>query len=115
MKPMPIQTGILPTAALPALSGCSILDCENYRTYSDTLDTWMGADIDRYESQLHQRPIDVMERPRNRLEYEYDTDYVQYDGSELYCRTYFEVDRDSGRIVTWRYEGDCYLYGYCRG
>ena len=106
--------GVLLIPALLSLSGCAILDCEDYRTYSNTLDTWVGSDIERYERQLNRRPVDVMERPRNRLEYEYDTDYTQYDGSRLYCRTYFEVDRDTGQIVTWRYEGDCYMYGYCR-
>ena len=107
--------GILMIPALLSLSGCSILSCEDYQSYSDTLDTWVGTDIQRYESQLSKRPIDFMDRPRNRIEYEYDTDYSQYDGTELYCRTYFEVDRGTGEIVNWRYEGDCYMYGYCRG
>ena len=56
-----------------------------------------------------------MDRPRNTIQYEYNTPYVNYDGSRMYCKTWMEVDRDSGKILAWHYEGDCHMHGRCSG
>lgn len=110
------RCGILVIAmpAFLAMSGCAAFSCDDYMTYNDVLDTWVGADLSNYESRTNRRPLNVMERPQNRLEYAFDTPYRNFDGSEMYCRTWLEVDRGSGEIVNWRYEGDCYMHGFCR-
>ena len=95
------------------LQGCAILDCDDYRRYDDILDSWVGNDLEDYERRNNGKARAVMERPRNRLEYEYNTPYTAYDGTQSYCKTWLDVDRDSGKIVNWRYEGDCYMHGYC--
>jgi len=111
------RIGILASAValLVGMSGCAALSCDDYMTYSDVLDTWVGADLSQYEYRTDLRAYDVMERPRNRLEYAFNTPYRNYDGTEMYCRTWLEVDRHTGEIVSWRYEGDCYMHGRCVG
>jgi hypothetical protein len=101
-------------AALALLQGCA-MSCDNYRTYDDTLDSWIGYNLEDYERRSGNRASNVMERPQGRLEYTYSTPYVSYDGSQTYCRTYLEADRETGKIIAWRYDGDCYMHGYCAG
>jgi hypothetical protein len=107
-----IRNVVVAAAAVLLLQACAT-SCDNYMTYDDILNTWVGHDLDAYERQLDVRASNVMERPLRRLEYTYSTPVHRYDGSEAYCRTWLEADRDTGKIVTWRYEGDCYLHGYC--
>ena len=95
------------------LQGCAAFYCDNYRTYDDTLDTWMGADLSDYERRTDNRAYSTMDRPRNRIEYAFNTPYYNYDGTQEACRTWLEVDRGSGEIVGWRYEGACYMHGRC--
>jgi len=98
---------------LPLFQGCASLGCEEYMTYDDLLDSWVGSPLTQYEQRNDKGPLSVMERPMNRLEYAYDTPYYQYDGSTLYCRTWLEADRDTGEITGWRHDGDCYMHGRC--
>ena len=96
------------------LSGCALFkDCLDYMSYDDILDSWVGSNVSEYESRNDKSPLRYIDRPQNRIEYEYDTAYVQYDGTRLPCKTWLTVDRDTGKIVTWRYEGECYMYGRC--
>lgn len=110
-------TAVVVLAALISLTtpGCSMFSCDNYMSYDDLLDSWMGANLSEYERKNDRRPVSTMERPRNVMEYAFDTPYVNYDGSRQSCRTWFDVDRASGEIIGWRYEGDCYLHGRCAG
>jgi hypothetical protein len=110
-----IASAALAAAFLMTAQGCSMMSCDRYLTYDDQLDSWVGASLDDYERRFERRPSNVMERPQNRLEYTFETPYRQYDGSQLYCRTWLDVDRSSGEIVSWRYEGDCYMHGFCAG
>lgn len=96
------------------LQGCAAFSCDNYQTYDDTLDSWVGADLSAYERRTENRAYSTMERPRNQIEYAFNTPYYNYDGTQMACRTWLDVDRSSGKITSWRYEGDCYMHGYCR-
>lgn len=107
-----LHRSLLAGAALALLQSCA-MNCDDYRTYDDTLDSWVGHNLEDYERRTGNRASNVMERPRNRLEYSYSTPYTGYDGSQSYCRTWLEADKNTGKIITWRYEGDCYLHGYC--
>lgn len=95
------------------MQGCASGQCDDYMTYDDILNTWVGVDLDRFERITDRRPLDSMERPGNKLQYTYNTPYYNYDGSQMYCRTWLDVDRNSGEIVSWRHEGDCYMHGRC--
>ena len=114
-----ILQAIRPTVALAimtfGLQGCSVLSCDNYMTYDDILDTWVGSDLSAYEQRTDNHPYSTMERPRNMMEYAFNTPYVNYDGSQQACRTWLEVDSQTGEIVGWRHEGECYMHGYCAG
>ena len=100
--------------AATVTTGCAAFQCENYMTYDETLDSWVGAELSAYEDRNELRALTAMERPRNRMEYEYDTPYYNYDGSVSYCRTYIEADKTTGEILRWRTEGDCFLHGRCQ-
>lgn len=95
-------------------SGCAAFKCDNYMTYDQTLDSWLGSELSAYESRNDIRALNVMERPRDQLEYEYDTPYYNLDGSTTYCRTFLEVDKSSGDIRNWRTAGNCYMHGRCQ-
>lgn len=103
---------LLVVPAMSLLQGCA-MNCKNYRTYDDQLNRWVGASLQDYERTMSVRPTSHMERPQGRLEYSYSTPARRYDGTQANCRTWLEADRDTGKIVSWRYEGDCYLHGYC--
>lgn len=102
------------STALALLQGCA-MSCDDYRTYDDTLNSWVGHNLKDYERQTGHQASSVMERPQGRLEYSYSTPYTGYDGSQMQCRTWLEADRETGKIITWRYDGSCYMHGYCAG
>lgn len=108
-----IVAGFGLTAVLVAGQGCSLLECDNYTSYGDILDTWVGSELSEYESRQDSRPDSVMERPGNRLEYSFDTPYYDYSGNYYRCKTHMEVDRNSGLIKSYSYDGDCYMHGRC--
>ena len=96
-----------------SIQGCALTNCDNYATYDDILDSWVGAELNEYERRHRGRPLQVMERPQNQLQYEFNTPYYNYDGSQYYCKTWLDVDRATGEIIGWRYKGDCYMHGRC--
>ena len=103
---------VLAIAVCSLLQACA-LNCKNYVTYDAMLDRWVGAELEDYERTTDVKALNVMERPRGRLEYAYSTPAVRYDGSKAQCRTWLEADRKTGKIVQWRYDGECYLHGHC--
>jgi hypothetical protein len=110
------QTGrnIAVAAALCVLlQGCAAFSCDNYQTYDDVLDSWVGADLSSYERRQDLKPLQVMDRPGGKFEYTFDTPYYDYAGNYNACRTLLEVDGDSAEIVSWSYTGNCYLHGRC--
>ena len=95
------------------LQGCASFSCDNYMTYDDILNSWVGDDLSDFERRTNSRAYSTMDRPRNRIEYTFNTPYYNYDGTTMPCTTWLEVDRASGEIVSWSYEGDCYMHDYC--
>ena len=95
------------------LQGCASFSCDNYMTYDKILDSWVGDELSSYERRNDVRAYSSMDRPQNRIEYAFNTPYYNYDGTQEACRTFMEVDRGSGEIVNWRYEGACYMHGRC--
>jgi hypothetical protein len=120
MKPQQKESGKLVAASAVvlftlAMQGCSALSCDAYQSYDDVLDSWLGAQLNDYESRNDNQPYNSMDRPQNVIQYAYNTPYYNYDGSQVACRTFLDVDRSTGEIVGWRYEGDCYMHGRCVG
>jgi len=93
--------------------GCASLSCDDYTSYDDILESWIGADLDSYERQNNDLALSVALHHFTQLEYEYDTPYTSYDGSQIFCKTWLLVDKSSGKIVSWYYEGECDVHGYC--
>jgi len=93
--------------------GCASLSCDDYTSYEDMLESWIGADLDSYERQNNDVALSVALHHVTHLEYEYDTPYTNYDGSLIFCKTWLLVDKSSSKIVSWYYEGDCDAHGYC--
>lgn len=116
MKRKILSIAFLLAVALPltsGLTGCAVLSCDNYMTYDDVLDSWVGGELSAYEQRTDNRAYKTMERPQNRIEYAFNTPYQNYDGTIEACRTFLEVDRSSGKIESWSHEGSCYMHGYC--
>ena len=45
------------------LSGCAAFSCDNYMTYDDTLNSWIGAELSDYERRTDNRAYSTMDRP----------------------------------------------------
>lgn len=92
--------------------GCG-LTCKNFVEYDQILESWVGANLTDYERRYNASPISATVRPRHRHEYKYLAKDVRLlDGSRYYCYDYLEVDDDTGKIVSWRYEGNS-CTGHC--
>lgn len=81
-------------------------------TYEDILDSWVGEKLSRYERVNNHRPLSAIDRPQNQIEYKFNTNVDSFD-KRYYCNTWLTVNRSTGRIVNWSYNGDCYMHGYC--
>ena len=94
-------------------AGCSTFGCDDYFSYDEILDTWVGGSLMEYERSNNVRPISTLKRPQNRTEYSYRTHDEWVDGQRYDCVTRMTADDSTGEIVNWAYEGN-YCLGYCR-
>lgn len=96
-----------------AFTGCSTFGCDNYFSYNDILDTWMGSNLIDYERSNGVRPISTLKRPEHRTEYTYQTHSEWIESTHYECITRMVADDNTGEIVSWSYDGN-YCIGYCR-
>lgn len=91
--------------------GCA-MTCKKWVSHDDVLNTWIGAKLTDYEQQNGFSPISAMVRPQHQHEYKYLSHEEYISGQRYYCYDYIDADDDTGKITSWRYEGnDC--VGYC--
>lgn len=103
---------VVSLSALP-LTGCSLLEeCDNYVSYDEVMDNWLGKDVESFERVFDVRPLETLKRPRGRTEYTYLTVDVRSDYMHSHCTTRMTADDETGVIDHWSYEGN-YCVGYC--
>lgn len=78
------------------------------------MNSWVGADLTKYERKNRLRPFATMPRPRNQMEYSYVTHDQWIQNQHYKCIDRFIVDNATGKIVSWSYEGT-HCVGYCEG
>ncbi|MEQ9315073.1 MAG: hypothetical protein RLN72_04420 [Henriciella sp.] len=97
------------------VTACSTLGlgCDDYFSYDEIMESWIGGDLIDYERRNNVRPISTLKRPQNRTEYSYRTHDEWIDGYHYECVTRMTADDTTGKITDWGYEGN-YCLGYCR-